>query len=93
MQCAARSTRRRAAEALAANPRLSAVERPERERRQQYLYFADPSLRLFGFDLATAKPFAVGHNPERLVVGGVEAMCWYIGCLVIDAAADRCTGA
>ena len=49
----------------------------------QVLYFADPSLGLFGFDLATSRPFAVGHNPERLVVGGVEAMYWYDGCLVI----------
>jgi len=68
---------------LAANPRLSAVNGLSVSGDGNTLYFADPSLGLFGFDLATAKPFAVGHNPERLVVGGVEAMYWYDGCLVI----------
>lgn len=47
------------------------------------LYFADYALGLFGIDLTNGKPFALRHNPERLVVGGVDGMNYYDGNLII----------
>jgi hypothetical protein len=68
---------------LAGNPRLTAIKAMTVSGDGKLLYFADPSLGLFGVDLSTDKPFAVSHNPERLVVGGVEGLYWYQGNLVI----------
>lgn len=68
---------------LAANPRLSSITGLAISGDGNQLYFADPSLGLFGLDLSTGKPFALAHNPERLVVGGVASLYWYDGTLAV----------
>ncbi|UXI67477.1 hypothetical protein [Tahibacter amnicola] len=68
---------------IAGNQRLSGIRGLAVTDDGKTLYFADPSLGIFGIDLASSKPFAVVHSPERLVVGGIDGMYWYDGCLVI----------
>jgi hypothetical protein len=68
---------------LTANPRLSSITGLTLSGDGSLLYFADPTLGLFGLDLATGKPFALAHNPERLVVGGIASLYWYDGTLAI----------
>jgi hypothetical protein len=46
------------------------------------LYFADYGLGIFGVELSTGKAFAVAHNPEALVLGGIESLSWYEGNLI-----------
>ena len=46
------------------------------------LYFADLALGIFGLDLNTLKPFDLGHDPAKLVLGGIEGLYWYDGTLV-----------
>jgi len=68
---------------LAGNARLASIKALAVSGDGNTLYFADQTLGLFGIDLATGKPFALAHNPERLAVGGGETMFWYEGNLVI----------
>ena len=47
------------------------------------LYLADYALGIFGIDLTKTEPFVLAHNPEKLVLGGIDGLYFYDGCLVI----------
>jgi sugar lactone lactonase YvrE len=47
------------------------------------LYLADYALGIFGIDLTKTEPFVLAHNPEKLVLGGIDGLYYYDGCLVI----------
>lgn len=68
---------------LASNPQLTSIKGLTISGDGSTLYFADPSLGLFGIDLKQNKPFVVMHSPDSLVVGGIDTMTWYDGTLVV----------
>jgi hypothetical protein len=44
---------------------------------------ADYALGIFGIDLTKTAPFALSRNPEKLVLGGIDGLYYYDGCLII----------
>jgi hypothetical protein len=44
---------------------------------------ADYSLGIFGIDLTKTAPFSLARSPEKLVLGGIDGLYYYDGCLVI----------
>lgn len=47
------------------------------------LYMADYALGIFGIDLTKTAPFALARNSEKLVLGGIDGLYYYDGCLVV----------
>ncbi|HSE12642.1 MAG TPA: hypothetical protein VLB69_08410 [Rudaea sp.] len=47
------------------------------------LYMADYALGIFGIDLTKTSPFVLARNAEKLVLGGIDGLYYYDGCLVI----------
>ena len=65
------------------DPKLTSIRGMTVSDDGKILYFADYSLGFFAIDLSSGKPFALAHNPERLVVGGTIGMTYYDGNLII----------
>jgi sugar lactone lactonase YvrE len=65
------------------DPKLTSIHGITVSDDGKTLYMADYALGLFGIDLTNGKPFAVAHNPERLVVGGTDGLTYYDGNLII----------
>jgi sugar lactone lactonase YvrE len=68
---------------LVENPKLNAIRGMAVSDDGRALYFADFATGIYGMDLAKTQPFALGRNPEKLVLGGITGMYWYDGCLVV----------
>jgi hypothetical protein len=69
--------------ALIENPKLTSIRGMAVSDDGRTLYFADFAAGIFGLDLTKDAPFALGRNPEKLVLGGIVGMYWYDGCLVV----------
>jgi hypothetical protein len=68
---------------LVENPKLTSIRGMTVSDDGKTLYLADYSLGLFGIDLTKVEPFVVARNPDKLVLGGIEGLYYYDGCLVI----------
>jgi len=68
---------------LVENPKLTSIRGMAVSDDGRTLYFADYGAGIFGLDLTKDAPFALGRNPEKLVLGGIVGMYWYDGCLVV----------
>src|SRR5262249_31945145 len=68
---------------LTQNPKLGTLRGMAVSDDGRILYFADYAMGVFGIDLTKDQPFALGRNPEKLVLGGIVGMYWYDGCLVL----------
>ncbi len=69
--------------ALVENPKLTSIRGMAVSDDSRTLYFADFGAGIFGLDLTKDAPFALGRNPEKLVLGGIAGMYYYDGCLVV----------
>jgi outer membrane protein assembly factor BamB len=68
---------------LAGNPKLTSIRGMAVSDDGRTLYFADYAMGIFGIDLSNSKPFGLGRNPEKLVLGGIVGLYYYDGCLVV----------
>jgi sugar lactone lactonase YvrE len=68
---------------LVENPKLTSIRGLAVSDDGRTLYLADYSLGIFGIDLAKMAPFSLARNPEKLVLGGIDGLYYYDGCLVI----------
>ncbi|HSJ41092.1 MAG TPA: hypothetical protein VK955_08575, partial [Xanthobacteraceae bacterium] len=68
---------------LVENAKLTSIRGMAVSDDGRTLYFADFGSGVFGIDLAKSTPFALGRNPEKLVLGGIVGMYYYDGCLVV----------
>ena len=68
---------------LTGNPKLTNIRGMAVSDDDRTLYFADYASGIFGIDLAKSAPFALGRNPEKLVLGGIVGLYYYDGCLVL----------
>lgn len=68
---------------LVENPKLTSLRGLAVSDDGKTLYLADYSLGIFGIDLTKTEPFALAHNPEKLVLGGIDGVYFYDGCLVV----------
>jgi hypothetical protein len=68
---------------LVENPKLTSLRGLAVSDDGKTLYIADYALGIFGLDLTKVAPFSLAHNPDKLVLGGIEGLYWYDGCLVI----------
>ena len=68
---------------LVGNPSLTSIRGLTVSDDGTKLYFADYARGVFGVDLTKLVPFAVAHNPEKLVLGGIVGIYFYDGRLVV----------
>ena len=68
---------------LAGNPTLSSIRGLAASDDGTKLYFADYAMGIFGIDLTKSTPFALAHNPDKLVLGGIVGIYFYDGRLVV----------
>jgi sugar lactone lactonase YvrE len=68
---------------VTSNPRLTRISALALSDDGKSLYLTDFAMGIFGFDLTKSVPFEVGYNPASLVLGGIDAMYWYDGNLVV----------
>jgi len=68
---------------LVENPKLTSIRGLAVSDDGRTLYMADYSLGIFGIDLTKTTPFVLARNPEKLVLGGIDGLYYYDGCLVI----------
>lgn len=68
---------------LVENPKLTSIRGLAVSDDGRTLYMADYSLGIFGIDLTKMAPFVLARNPEKLVLGGIDGLYFYDGCLVI----------
>ena len=62
-------------------PRLTGIRGMAVDGEGGTLYFADNELGIFGFDLATARPFDL-RVPPKLALAGIEGLVWWDGALL-----------
>lgn len=67
---------------VVANPNLVSLRGLAVSDDGNTLYMADYTLGIFGADLKAGTGFALMHDPEQLVLGGIEGLYWYDGTLV-----------
>jgi len=67
---------------VVANPKLTSIRGLAVSDDGNTLYFADYALGVFGADLKSGTGFPLAHDPTHLVLGGIEGLYWYQGCLV-----------
>ena len=68
---------------LVENPKLTSIRGIAVSDDGRTLYMADYALGIFGIDLTKTAPFALSRNPEKLVLGGIDGLYFYDGCLII----------
>jgi sugar lactone lactonase YvrE len=68
---------------LVENPKLTSIRGLAVSDDGRTLYMADYALGIFGIDLTKTAPFALSRNPEKLVLGGIDGLYYYDGCLII----------
>jgi len=68
---------------LVENPKLTSIRGLAVSDDGRTLYMADYSLGIFGIDLTKTAPFSLARNPEKLVLGGIDGLYYYDGCLII----------
>jgi sugar lactone lactonase YvrE len=68
---------------LTENPALTGIRGMAVSGDGKTLYFSDVSLGIFGMDLAKLAPFELAHNPDKLTLGGIDALYWYDGTLAV----------
>jgi hypothetical protein len=68
---------------LVENPKLTSIRALAVSDDGNSLYIADYSLGIFGIDLTNTKAFSLAHDQEKLVLGGIDGLYYYDGCLVI----------
>ena len=64
------------------NPKLSGIRGLTATTDGKTLYFSDVALGIFGVDLTKSAPFTLTHNPQKLVLGGIDSLHWYDGTLI-----------
>ncbi len=67
---------------VVADPHLTSVRGLAVSEDGKTLYFADYTLGIFGADLAAGKGFTLEHNPDTLVLGGIDGLYSYKDTLV-----------
>ena len=68
---------------LVENPKLTSIRGLAVSDDGRTLYMADYGLGVFGIDLTKMAPFALARNAEKLVLGGIDGIYYYDGCLVV----------
>ena len=68
---------------LVQNPKLTSIRGLTVSDDGKTLYLADYALGIFGIDLSKTEPFVLAHSPDKLVLGGIDGLYYYDGCLVI----------
>ena len=68
---------------LVENPKLTSMRGMAVSDDGKSLYIADYALGIFGVDLTNTKAFGLAHDPEKIVLGGIDGLYYYDGCLVI----------
>jgi sugar lactone lactonase YvrE len=70
---------------LAENLKLAGIRGLALSDDGKTLYFADSSFGIFGMDLTKSEPFVLARNPDKLVLGGIDGLYFYDGCLITIA--------
>lgn len=68
---------------LVENPKLTSIRGLAVSDDGKTLYMADYALGIFGIDLTKTTPFVLARNAEKLVLGGIDGIYYYDGCLVV----------
>jgi sugar lactone lactonase YvrE len=68
---------------LVENPKLTSIRGLAVSDDGRTLYMADYALGIFGIDLTKTAPFSLSRNPEKLVLGGIDGLYYYDGCLIV----------